>query len=138
MFSSFIFKRYGCAYNKIRICCWACVQCPSENVKSYSGNGTCERCSRDYMSNQNRTKCMKINILTLAQYNVAYVIYVISVLGIIMTISIIVTFIVTRNTPVVRSTNLHTSMIQLLTLLSLFILPTSHLAQRKQYCYMYR
>ena len=109
--------------NKARSCCWLCSECQNGYVKPFIGQELCKRCPQNYMTNGNKSKCMKIKLLTLDQFKETHVIYTISTAGLILTVCFILTFIYSRNTPVVRSTNLNTSMIQLLTLLTLFILP---------------
>ena len=109
-------------YKIVRVCCWTCVPCAEDHVKSYPGNGTCEKCPENHMSNPNRTQCGRLHVITSTDHKSAYLIYTGSTVGLVLTICTIVTLMVSRKTPIVRATNLRISLLQLCTLLLLFVL----------------
>ena len=41
-------------------CCWRCVRCPMGTFKNTTGQSSCVNCDVGYMSNDNRSTCLKI------------------------------------------------------------------------------
>ena len=111
-------------FSKLKKCCWKCVECIEDYVKPDNGLHMCEKCPHFHGSNKEKTKCIQFSLVYL-DYNTlqGYIIYFVSSVGIVITLVTISTFIVGRNTQVVRSSNIFPSMVQILAHLFLFILP---------------
>lgn len=83
-------------------CCWHCERC--EGYHFQASEFTCELCSYEKRPNQNRTSCQAIPIIKLEWHSPwALVPVFISVLGIIATTFVIVTFVRYNDTPIVRA-----------------------------------
>ena len=41
----------------IKKCCWKCVGCPKDHIKSAAGQHQCKKCPPNHLSNNNKTKC---------------------------------------------------------------------------------
>ena len=104
-------------------CCWACLLCPENKVKSKEGNFKCEKCPFHTIPNKNRTKCLKRFTITI-KINDAFGLIIIgfSLLGIIFTIFILLLYTMKRKTPVVRSSKFSLSFMQLISHLVVFSL----------------
>ncbi|XP_063335145.1 metabotropic glutamate receptor 8-like isoform X1 [Pelmatolapia mariae] len=93
-------------------CCWHCERC--EGYHFQASEFTCELCSYEKRPNQNRTGCQPIPIIKLEWHSPWAVVPVfISVLGIIATTFIIVTFIRYNDTPIVRASGREVSYVLL-------------------------
>ena len=104
-------------------CCWACLLCPENKVKSNEGNLKCEECPLHTTPNKNRTKCLKRFTVTI-KTNDGYGLIIISfsLLGIIFTIFVLLLYAMKRKTPVVRSSKFNLSFMQLISHLVVFSL----------------
>lgn len=93
-------------------CCWHCERC--EGYHFQASEFTCELCSYEKRPNQNRTGCQPIPIIKLEWHSPWAVVPVfISVLGIIATTFIIVTFFRYNDTPIVRASGREVSYVLL-------------------------
>lgn len=107
----------------IRKCCWKCVQCPENQTSSKQSQYSCTKCPPKQISNENRTKCILLKLDKIKyKSGKAVAIYVVSSLGMIFTLLVIMTFIVSHETPAIKSSNLIPSLIQLFCHLLLFLL----------------
>ncbi|XP_069575255.1 metabotropic glutamate receptor 8-like [Brachyistius frenatus] len=83
-------------------CCWHCERC--EGYHFQASEFTCELCPYEKRPDQNRTGCQRIPIIKLEWHSPwALVPVFISVLGIIATTFVIVTFVRYNDTPIVRA-----------------------------------
>ncbi|KAG7219674.1 hypothetical protein INR49_018920 [Caranx melampygus] len=83
-------------------CCWHCERC--EGYHFQASEFTCELCPYEKRPDQNRTGCQPIPIIKLEWHSPwALVPVFISVLGIIATTFVIVTFVRYNDTPIVRA-----------------------------------
>ena len=110
--------------SSIRKCCWECILCGIDHIKSSENQTSCTECPYNHISNKQHTRCITLKLNRIGYHSTkAYVIYVLTSIGMIMTLPIIFTFIATRHTPVVRSSKLNSSLIQLSIHLLIFIIP---------------
>ncbi|XP_069085751.1 metabotropic glutamate receptor 8 isoform X2 [Pleurodeles waltl] len=83
-------------------CCWNCDRC--EGYQYQLDELTCDLCSADKRPNKNRTGCQDIPIIKLEWHSPWAVVPVfISILGIVATTFVIVTFVRYNDTPIVRA-----------------------------------
>ncbi|XP_035282275.1 metabotropic glutamate receptor 8 isoform X1 [Anguilla anguilla] len=83
-------------------CCWHCERC--EGYHFQAGEFTCELCPYEQRPDQNRTGCQPIPIIKLEWHSPWAVVPVfISMLGIVATTFVIVTFVRYNDTPIVRA-----------------------------------
>ncbi|KAK9516195.1 hypothetical protein VZT92_024140 [Zoarces viviparus] len=83
-------------------CCWHCERCEGYHIQA--SEFTCELCPYEKRPDQNRTSCQAIPIIKLEWHSPWALLPVfISVLGIIATTFVIVTFVRYNDTPIVRA-----------------------------------
>ena len=105
-----------------KTCCWKCLTCLHNEI--FDGS-ECILCPELYISTRNQSYCSKI---TTYHYihplsHRSYAIYTVTLVGVIMTLATMVTFLISKHTPVVRASNVRTSLMQLTVHLVLFLLP---------------
>ena len=98
----------------IETCCWKCVSCWSGYVKKSAGQTNCKKC-KDSIPNVNNTQCLPYsnNYFTTTQQVKMLVILLASLSSLYMLCFLLV-FLYYRNTPLVKSSNLTLSLIQIL------------------------
>ena len=115
------FEKYADAFWSM-VKAWKCKQCLVNYYKLAYGNHTCLPCGRYLFSNSARTGCYdpyQDYYLTMQNYPGRAVVCL-SAISLFVNIFIVVVFCMFRNTPVVRSTSLFTSLTQLALYLILF------------------
>ena len=105
-------------YTKEKSCCWACITCPDNQVQSAIGQKECIKCKveEDYISNPNRTECVKLKHIYWrfsTNPNHMFVTLSFSITGAAITVIFMLTFILKRNTPIVKASNFWMSMMQM-------------------------
>lgn len=111
-------------YNNFKECCWKCIQCPLDSITITKNKTHCEKCAKNHISNTEKTQCLPLKSKYIYYLSSkAYVIYIMSSIGILLTLPIAITFIAARNTPVIRSSRLYLSLGQLFIHLLLFLIP---------------
>ena len=105
-------------------CCWECFKCQDGHVKSSYGQAQCEKCADDYLTNTNRTECIKMTEHHLNWTNTeAILICILSFLGGILVVLTLAVFTRLKNTPIVKASCRELSYLLLVTLLLIFLTP---------------
>ena len=120
-------------------CCWNCLPCPSGFVKPIVGQSLCLKCMNYSIPNVNQTKCLppvyKYYKLNDKQ---RVIITTFTLLGVVFAGFFLMIFLCYKNTPLVKSSNYHLSITQLIFHLSLnLILGLKTLPQLKLHCVLY-
>eukprot|EP00795_Rhopilema_esculentum_P008073 gene8073-13989_t len=111
-------------------CCWECFRCQDGFVKWWYGEDSCKKCSDDYVTNANKTQCIKLIERYLHWSDVeAIVICVISFSGGILVLVSLILFIRLRSTPIVKASSLELSYFLLVTLLMIFLTPAIYIGK---------
>ena len=105
-------------------CCWQCVLCEKDFVKSHAGQDTCKPCPDGFVANGQRTNCMKLKSDYLAWGNGEGIsAAVLAVAGLIITLGVLAIFYKNRETAVVKASNRELSFVHLACICAIFILP---------------
>lgn len=111
-------------YNAAKTCCWQCVSCENNFFKNNISLDECQACPEHYVSNPDHSSCIALeDIYLLFDSNAAFIMYIISAFGIIITTFFIGTFLYHRNTPIVRSSNTKLSLVQMFSHIVLCLSP---------------
>jgi len=95
-------------------CCWICVLCPHGWTKSRTGNHLCTKCPDGY-SNQNRTFCTVFQWRKLTDFTRVYILNgVVCCLFGIISLMFTIVWILKRNHPIVKASDFHLAITQLL------------------------
>ena len=102
---------------------WHCVVCEPNTIKPHYSTNYCQKCKGYLKPNGKRTKCFDPYTAVYLQINdqIVIVILIIVSCGIFLNVITLVTFICYKSTPVVRSSGLNESLLQLSVQLMLFI-----------------
>ena len=95
-------------------CCWKCVQCPDDSFKAKTGTEHCSKCPARSVPNINHTTCIELEEIYLQQnsrYGITLTIT--TTIAAVPRVVITLTFMVYRNTPLVKSSNVQLSLLQL-------------------------
>ena len=105
-------------------CCWKCVMCEKGFVKPTSGKGTCRKCQDGFVSNAQRTNCVKLKSDYLAWNNGEGIsTTVLAAIGLIISIWVVAVFFKYRDTAVVKASNRELSFVHLACIVAIFVLP---------------
>ena len=105
-------------------CCWECFKCQDGHVKSSYGQTNCEKCAEDYVTNTNRTECIKLTVHHLNWTSAeAILTCAVSFSGAILVLISLVMFIRLKNTPIVKASSRELSYLLLVTLFLIFLTP---------------
>ena len=103
------------SFNLKKPCCWTCVPCPENQIKLSSGNLKCHECPSDTIPNKDHTQCIRLMNLDIKYNDYAGIIILsTSTVSIVINLIILVTFILKRHTPLIRSSAFKLSLIQLI------------------------
>ena len=118
-------------------CCWKCLTCPSTYVKPNEGQHLCTKCRLDSIPNKNRTQCLPFiyKYLTLNSEQELGV-KILSTLGSAYTLFFLVVFVYYKSTPIVKSSNMKLSLVQLTLHLFLNIHMATSILQQVNYTYL--
>ena len=105
-------------------CCWTCVPCERNFIQERSGQTHCRRCQGGYVSNKQRTACVRLRENYL-RWDSAEGIAVLTLnfIAIALTAIVIVIFIRKRRTAVVKASNQELSFLHLGSICSIFAIP---------------
>jgi len=105
-------------------CCWKCVLCEKDFAKSTYGHDACTKCQEGFVSNAQRTSCVKLKSDYLAWSNGEGIsATVLSVIGLFISISVLAVFYKYRDTAVVKASNRELSFVHLGCIVAIFVLP---------------
>ena len=103
-------------------CCWKCIPCPEVYYKVRKGQHKCTKCTDYGISDYSRTKCaVSENNFSEVKSRMAIGIYILASIGVVLSSIVIHSFIKYRKTPMVLSSNITLSFIQLIAHLLLYI-----------------
>ena len=102
---------------------WRCIKCRDKHIKPSKHNEPCKICPRYFLPNKNRSACFDpYNELYLWPSDTTAIIgIVINLLGLYATLTILIIFIKSSAFPVVRSSNVHSSIAHLCGHICLFL-----------------
>ena len=110
------------SFNLKKPCCWTCVPCPENQIKSSYNNSKCHECPSDTVPNRDRTECIQRMNLDIKYNDYAGItILSTSTVSIVINVVILAIFILKRHTPLVRSSAFKLSLIQLICHLFFFM-----------------
>ena len=115
-------------------CCWKCLTCSPTCVKPNEGQHLCTKCSLDSIPNKNKTQCLPFiyKYLTLnSEQELA--VKILSTLGGAYTLFFLVVFMYYKSTPIVKSSNMKLSFVQLTLHVFLNIHMASSVVQQVNY-----
>ena len=105
-------------------CCWKCVKCEDGFAKSTAGQDPCRKCLEGYVSNKQRTNCVKLKSDYLAWGNGEGVsAAVLASIGVVISIGVLAIFYKYRDTAVVKASNRELSFVHLICIVAIFIHP---------------
>ncbi|XP_057291138.1 extracellular calcium-sensing receptor-like isoform X2 [Hydractinia symbiolongicarpus] len=99
---------------------WKCTKCPYDLV-SFHGNA-CVKCPKQAVPNKQQTECNFYKIKYQHNNFESYVVYAVAGIGVSLTLFITTVFVYNRGTPLIKSSNMNMSIMQLLTHVLLFLL----------------
>lgn len=106
------------------VCCWKCVECEKGFVKSTVGQDACSKCQEGFVSNAQRTNCVKLKSDYLAWGNAEGAsTTVLAVIGLIISNGVLAVFYKYRDTAVVKASNRELSFVHLGCIVAIFVLP---------------
>lgn len=106
------------------VCCWKCVTCEKGSVKSTTGQDNCRKCQEGYVSNVQRTNCVKLKSDYLAWENEEGIsATLLAIIGLIISTGVLAVFFKYRDTAVVKASNRELSFVHLGCFLAIFVLP---------------
>ena len=107
-------------------CCWKCVRCLDDTIQPEPNKDTCIPCPAKKLPNGARTKCLLPSIKYLdPQKPSGGIIIGLMTIGYVLIITVAVTFIKYRNTPVVKASNRGLSLVQIFSMMCQLALPVS-------------
>ena len=106
-------------------CCWTCVLCPAGQFKAQAGNvDRCDSCPTGYLSNQNRTKCLRIPEEFIKWDSVTSAILVsLSLFGVLVSSFMFGVYFKYQHSPIVKASSRHPSLVLLVIVALMFLLP---------------
>ncbi|XP_063061378.1 extracellular calcium-sensing receptor-like [Engraulis encrasicolus] len=104
------------------VCCFDCIACPDGEISNKTGAIECTRCPEQFWSNDRRTQCIlkKEEFLSFSE-PLGIILTVLSISGAVLTTIVLLTFILHRDTPLVRANNSELSFLLLLSLILCFL-----------------
>ncbi|XP_065680517.1 uncharacterized protein LOC136094496 [Hydra vulgaris] len=114
-----------------------CTSCQENFFKVSYGTHKCEKCPLGYTSNKNRTACiLTFGVDLTFQCIEGIIITLIAAFSTMIGLIIAVTFILNRNTPVVKSSNFILSLTQILCyMLTSLLVPLLYISNNELFCY---
>ena len=104
-------------------CCWECIECPDGTMSDSFGSKNCSKCSQLEKSNEGRTACVDLPVLTLQWSDLsAIVLAVMASFGLACTGFATVVFASHLETPLVKASNRELSFFLLLEIFFSFVL----------------
>ncbi|XP_065680518.1 uncharacterized protein LOC136094497 [Hydra vulgaris] len=114
-----------------------CTSCQVNYFKNSYGTNKCEKCSLGYTSNKNNTACLLTFGADLTFHCIeGIIITLIATISTLIGLTIALTFILNRNTPVVKSSNFVFSLTQILCyMLTSLLIPLLYVSNNELFCY---
>lgn len=111
-------------------CCWECIKCPQNSISTRHGSHNCTECSQRQRSNEERTRCVALPIISMQINNTSGIlITVFASFGLILALLTWGIFIRHFNTPIAKASNREMSLILLAGVTSLFVLSLLNLPE---------
>jgi len=121
-------------FDGISTCCWVCVPCRKNHVKNVSGLSLCVECPLDTVPDSNKTHCLTLtrDQLDWTEWRVVLMLSL-AFIGTILVLLFVITFKCFINTPIVRSSNIGLSCIQLAAHFLIFLTPLTFVGMETIY-----
>ena len=111
-------------------CCWKCVPCPSGKFKVGVGNRQCNSCHTGYVSNENRTQCLRIPEEFIRWDSVTSAVLVsLASLGVLIASFMFGVYFMYRKSPIVKASSRYHSLFLLATIALMFALPLLYIGR---------
>ncbi|XP_069053648.1 extracellular calcium-sensing receptor-like [Lepisosteus oculatus] len=117
-------------------CCFDCLPCADGKISNQTVE--CTDCPEDHWSNAARTDCIPKEVEYLSYDEMGITLAVIALLGACLTIGVLVVFLHSRNTPIVRVNNSELSFFILLSLTLCFLCSVAFIGQPTYWSCMFR
>ncbi|PFX33276.1 Metabotropic glutamate receptor 7 [Stylophora pistillata] len=110
-------------------CCWKCIRCPLGSISTSHNSRNCTECSQTQQSNEKRSRCVDLPILSMHMNSVTGVIVaLLSSVGLVLALLTWGILAKYFNTPVVKAANREMSLILLAGITYLFVIPLLNLS----------
>ncbi|XP_069053818.1 extracellular calcium-sensing receptor-like [Lepisosteus oculatus] len=120
------------------LCCFDCIPCDDGKTSNQTDSIECIPCPPNYWSNAARTDCIPKEVEYLSYDEMGITLAVIALLGACLTIGVLVVFLHSRNTPIVRVNNSELSFFILLSLTLCFLCSVAFIGQPTYWSCMFR
>ena len=111
-------------------CCWLCAMCPPGYVKTSYGQESCTKCLEGRISNNNKTKCLKVSQIHLKWEDKQSILMLsLCSVGVLVIFSTLAKFVQLRRTPLIKASNKELSLLMLFTLFLGFLLPLLYIGK---------
>uniref|UniRef100_A0A8C4XA64 Extracellular calcium-sensing receptor-like n=1 Tax=Erpetoichthys calabaricus TaxID=27687 RepID=A0A8C4XA64_ERPCA len=121
------------------MCCFDCIPCAEGTVSNQTDSSECDTCPPDSWSNPKRTACVLKEIEFLSYEDaMGLTLTLISFFGACSSVSVIVIFLVFRNTPMVKANNSELSFLLLLSLTLCFLCSLCFIGEPSNLTCMFR
>uniref|UniRef100_W5M4U0 Olfactory receptor C family, v1 n=1 Tax=Lepisosteus oculatus TaxID=7918 RepID=W5M4U0_LEPOC len=120
------------------LCCFDCIPCDDGKTSNQTDSIECIPCPPNYWSNAAKTDCIPKEVEYLSYDEMGITLAVIALLGACLTIGVLVVFLHSRNTPIVRVNNSELSFFILLSLTLCFLCSVAFIGQPTYWSCMFR
>ncbi|XP_030008325.1 extracellular calcium-sensing receptor-like [Sphaeramia orbicularis] len=121
------------------VCCYDCIPCAEGEISNTTDSTDCVKCPEEYWSNQNRDACVMKNVEFLSFTEVMSKILVFfTVFGVLLTLIVATTFLMNKDTPLVKANNSELSFLLLFSLTLCFLCSLTFMGRPSQWSCMFR
>ncbi|XP_030008324.1 extracellular calcium-sensing receptor-like [Sphaeramia orbicularis] len=121
------------------VCCYDCIPCAEGEISNTTDSTDCVKCPEEYWSNQNRDACIVKNVEFLSFTEVMSKILVFfTVFGVLLTLIVATTFLMNKDTPLVKANNSELSFLLLFSLTLCFLCSLTFMGRPSQWSCMFR